>query len=376
MLSNIHTHLALILSLTAAACTIQQTSSGTNGSSGGGGPSSPSTSGGPQSPGSADADIVGIWQQTVASAGDYTNATTGETFSQTSGYSSMLKARADGTYVFEHFSKGTSSACSLVSYLDHSTGTFERSEGRLVLHPTERTLDVQNCSESGKRTLSNDPIELTAQISPYENLAKEQTFALDLAGPFQLKLKLLQRDPMKVTVDPTPPAGFMQGTDGPFAELVGTWTPSADSDITFYDPATGSFHIPVYNAAEHKWLRFSEGSYEMASAIERVNEEGVCKKDVIYYESGSALFNTLSKVNDTYQGDVRFEARVARLIVRIRDCGEDDGDKTYEVAAPVSYYKWGFTASVGFQLGCEYARNAWQFATCTNSAGWNSYHTR
>ncbi|CAN5900556.1 hypothetical protein BH11MYX4_BH11MYX4_44570 [soil metagenome] len=40
------------------------------------------------------------------------------------------------------------------------------------------------------------------------------------------------------------------------------------------------------------------------------------------------------------------------------------------------YQEWELTDQVGFVIGCEYDRTPFQFATCTNNVGWNTYKGR
>ena len=329
--------------------------------------------------GSFPAALVGIWQQTVSSGGDYTNTVTGEQFRQSSGFSAKLVLNPDGRYSLQHYSQGVSSSCARVSYFDESAGTALVQEDRLILRPTQRTLTINNCTNSGKRTLSNNPIVFSASLEYYETLIKETTLKLSLRnGPFPLDLKLLQLDPSIQLDPPTQPETFQLGEDPPYREILGLWADAADSDINFYNAQTGAFYIPKYNARENRWLRFFPGGYELAKVFDNASIEGVCKKDLIYYEKGTATFKVTEVRNDTYTGDVRFEASEARLIVTIRGegCGGFAGTKKYDLEPLTAYYKFGFTQSVGFQLGCEWPRHQWQFAVCVNNAGWNSYRKR
>lgn len=322
---------------------------------------------------------VGIWQQTAAAGGDFTNTVTGESFTMSQGFSARLKLRANGQYTFEHYSSGTSGSCAAVSALDKSEGTAQVSEGRLVLTPTTRTLDVKGCEGAGLRTLPNDPIAFDATITTYETLIKETTLLLELSGgPYPLKLRLLNPEPSPDVTSPAQPPSFQLGADGPYTELLGTWAPSQGSDLGFYDPASGATYVPEYNGAEHRWLRFTDGGYEMATSFENAGgaDSGVCKKDLVYYERGRALFAKTSQENDRIFGDARFAAEEARLVVTIRACDEDDGTKTYDLKPLTSYFKWEWTPSVGFNLGCEYPKHPHQFAACTNDVGWNSLKKR
>ena len=306
--------LALALALASAAlggCTVAGPAgaggngpggaASSSGAEGGGG----STEGGAGAPGDVAPRLVGIWQETAASGGDFTNTATGESFTVSQGYSARLKIRADGSYSFEHYSAGVSSSCASVTAYDKSVGAAEFHEGRLVLRPTQRTLDVRACADSGTRTVANDPIEFAASVSSYETLIKETTLQVELtAGPYPLKLKLLQLDPTKQATQPPRPAGFQLGQDAPYGVLVGTWAP-LEADVGFYEPSSGAFYVPKYNGSEHKWLRFTQGGYELASVLENAAGagSGVCKKDLVYWEKGTATFATLTQTNDTYRGD-------------------------------------------------------------------------
>lgn len=350
-----------------------------SGGSSGGSSSGGSSSGGPGATGDVDASLVGIWQETVASGGDFQNTATGATFSVTQGYSARLKIRADGRYSFEHYSAGASATCSSVSALDRSSGVADFKDGKLVLRPSERTIDVRACADSGVKSLGAEPIEWNAQVAPYQTIAKETTRKVTLSGgPYPLTLKLLQLDPTTQTTQPPQPPGFQLGGDSPYDVFIGTWAPSSGSDLGFFEPSSGDFYVPKYNGAEHKWIRFVPGGYEMATVLENAAGagSGVCKKDLVYWEKGTALFSTLKVTNDTYEGDARFQATEARLVVNVTGCEEDDGVKSYAVKPLSSYYKWQYTAQVGFVLGCEYDKTPFQFATCTNSVGWNTYRKR
>lgn len=327
--------------------------------------------------GSVRAVLVGIWQQTVASAGDFTNTFTGETFTLSQGYSAQLKIRANGQFTFDHYSQGVSSNCRQVSYLDRMSGILEIQNNRLTLRPTERRLVVNNCTRSGTFALPNNPVVFNAALSWYETLIKEPTLQLELTGgPYSLKLRQLQRDLSSKPQQPPQPEGFQLGDDPPYQEFLGTWAPSAGSDLGFYNAQTGAFYLPKYNASEHRWLRFVPGGYEFATVFENASLEGACKKDLIYYERGRALFKVLEVKNDTYEGDVRFQAEDARVLVQIRNCDGDNGVRRYTLQPLTSYYKFQYTASVGLTLGCVWPWHEWQFAACTNQVGWNSFRKR
>jgi len=304
-----------------------------------------------QNQGGFPALLVGVWQQTISSADVYTNTVTGERFRLGSGFSAKLILQADGRYSLQHYTQGVSSNCAHVSYLDDSSGTATVQNDRLILRPSQRTLTIVNCTSPGKRNLPNNPLVFNASLEYYETLIQEVTLKMELkGGPFPLSLKLLQLDPALELEPPSQPEGFQLGQDLPYRELQGLWADASDSDTGFYNPKTGAFYIPTYNARENRWLRFVPGGYELAKVFENASLEGVCKKDLIYYEKGSAHFQVLNVNNDTYEGDVRFQASEARLIVNIRGegCGGFAGTRRYNLRPQTAYYKFGFTESVGF----------------------------
>lgn len=121
---------------------------------GGGGNGTNPPGGGNPPTGSFPAELAGIWQDTLASGGTYVNPITGVEFSMTGGYSAQLKVMANGEFYFAHYSQGVSPSCSLVSFFDRTTGLAEFGNNRLILHPRERRLDVQN---SPTQVLSTSP---------------------------------------------------------------------------------------------------------------------------------------------------------------------------------------------------------------------------
>lgn len=353
--------LSVYVASSLVACQPAGSTSGGGGSSSGGS-SSGGSSGGAAS-GSVAPGLAGIWQETVASGSDVTD---------TRGYSARLKIRENGQFTFE-LATSESPTC---TDLERIVGSADFSEEQLVLRPTQRTL--KSC-KSGDQTLSNDPLRFKATITPYETLIKEPSLALELTeGPYALKLKLLHRTTPAKPAQPPQPSDFRLGSDAAYDVLLGTWAPSEGSDLGFYDPTTGRSYVPKYNGSEHRWLRFTAEGYELATSFENAGGPGggLCKKDIVYYESGVPAFTTLRESNGTFEGDVRFQASVARLVVTIRDCEEDDGTKSYELEPLTSYYKWQYTAQVGFVMGCEYPKTDYQFATCTNGVGWNTLRKR
>lgn len=369
----------LLLSLTPiVGCSVSAPSSapgatGASGSSGTPGTAAPGAEAG-SAPG-----LAGIWQDTAASSGDFVNPVTNESFSMTQGYSAKLTITAEGRYTFVHFSSGVAKDCSSVSYTDRSEGTARFSGAELVLHPSRRTLDVQACSGSGTRDLPADPITFSATLSPYERLGGEQTSKLALDGIYPLSLKLLNPSHATPTAREGVPDTFKLGDSAPFQEVLGLWAPSPGSSVDFYDPATGAFTIPGYDGSDHRWLRFTADGYEMATVSENVGlAEGVCKRDLVYYERGTARFNLLENVNGTSGGDVEFTPTDARVIEQIRNCEADDGVTRRSVTPGRAYFKWEYVSSYdGIGLGCVYPKNDWQFMACTNQGvAWNSFKRR
>lgn len=351
--------LSACLALSAAAGCTPSTSNG-GGSSGASG-----ASGGTNGTGSAEPGLVGIWQETVAS--------------NDSGYAARLKVRANGAFVFEYFLSGATAACATASSLDKAVGTVDFTRDRLVLRPTQRTVERRDCDGQETRTLPNDPMEFSASVKSYETLIGETTLQVELVGGGlgqPLKLTLLQLEPPADPAQPAAPPSFQLGNAPPYTELLGLWAPSPSSDVKFYEPSNGEFYVPKYNGAEHRWIRFEGGRYELATVFESANDVGTCKKDLVYYETGNALFNLVRRENDRNFGDVRFEAESARMIVQIRQCEEDDGVKAYDLKPLTSYYAFEYTPSVGFLLGCEYPKHAYQFPVCVNRVGWNTFRKR
>jgi len=326
--------------------------------------------------GSFPAELSGIWQDTLASGGEFTNLYTGVTFNMTQGYSAQFKVRPNGEFYFAHYSQGVSSTCALVSFFDQMVGQAEFTGSRLVLRPRERRLDVQNCANSGSLNLPLSPVSFDAVVSEYETFL-DTTAQMELSGgPYPLKFKLLNPPPPANPPQPPQPQDFQLGTETPYQEIIGLW---GHRDTDFYNPQTGVYRFPDC-CGENRFLRFTAEGYELGMAFVRVNLEGVCKKDLIYFEKGNALFKVTNQRDpDTYQGDVRLEATQARLIVRIRECGSEDGVQEHSLKPLTSYYRWSYTMPAGgdyFMLGCQYGRHLWGFAVCYNATPWYSYERR
>jgi hypothetical protein len=358
------TVIGLLAGLFLTAC--EGTPPGGNNPPGGGNPPT----------GSFPAELSGIWQDTRASGGEFTNLDTGVTFNMTQGYSAEFKVRPNGEFYFAHYSQGVSSTCALVSFFDQMVGQAEFTGSRLVLRPRKRRLDVQNCANSGPLDLPLSPVSFDAVVSEYETFL-DTTVQMELSGgPYPLKLKLLNPTPPANPPQPPQPQDFQLGTETPYQEIIGLW---GRRDTEFYNPQTGVYRFPDC-CGDYRFLRFTAEGYELGMAFVRVNLEGVCKKDLIYYEKGNALFKVTNQRDpDTYQGDVRLEATQARLIVRIRECGSEDGVQEHSLKPLTSYYRWSYTMPAGgdyFMLGCQYGRHLWGFAVCYDAFPWYTYERR
>jgi hypothetical protein len=324
-------------------------------------------------------DLVGIWQMTRASGGDYKNMTTGYTFSMTSGFSTLLKIRPDGNYIMQFYSSGVSSSCSLASNFENSAGTVTHQGNQLILQPAWHTLEVNDCdpTTTDKQDMGTEAIVYTFKLEEEFDYNGLRGRKMELTGgtiPFDLEL--LHPEPLMPGYQPKQPADFVVGTDPAYKEIIGLWTPYPDSDVNFYNPQTGEFYIPEWNGAEHSYLRFNQdGSYEMARAWKDYSYEGICEKDYIYYERGTPTFAITEPPQ--YQGanaigHAQFKATDARLIVNIRECDEDTAVLRYNLVPQISYYKWNFRPESneymfipeGFSLECAWERSEWQFMFC------------
>src|SRR6187402_1690891 len=290
---------------------------------------------GPTVTGDVPAELVGIWQETRASAGDYHNSW-GENFSITSGFSVELRIRENGEYYYANSASGVRS-CGQVTYLDHSTGYAVLDGDVLILHPSQRLLEVLDCTTNDVRTLANDPIEL--RITNFKEARHFygglRTYAMEMeGGPQPYYLTLLNRAPLAEPEQPAQPADFVLGT-ADAGGMQGLWTPDPGTDTKFFNPTTGEYYFPTPNGASHHWLRFDAGShaYETAVALRQINSDGACKSDIIYYETGEARFATTDDVGGGgvhFVGNLRLEGTAARLIVNIRDCAPDNEVLIYD----------------------------------------------
>jgi hypothetical protein len=333
-------------------------------------------------------DLVGVWQQTRASAGDYRDLSSGSTFSMTSGFNTRLKLRADGTYQFQFYSSGVAPDCAFVSHFDTAVGYAAIEGGALVLRPTERVVELNRCAQSGTYEPGLDPIVMPAQLTEFFDFEGHRTWKLALeGGPVPLELTLLHRPPSANPPQPAQPDDFVLGADPPYSDLQGVWSPHPHSDLGFFDPATNAWYLPEYNGARHLWLRFDGDGYDLARAWSDYGFEGVCDKDYVYYERGRALFANLEDIGgqgDSFRGHARFAADEARLVVQIRDCGSDDGFTLYTLAPQVSHYEWRYRMATnwlaaipeGFSLSCPWSRSEWQFMVCDSYASFGASFER
>jgi hypothetical protein len=326
-------------------------------------------------------DLVGVWQQTRASGGDYRDLATGSTFSMTSGFSSMLKLRADASFVFQFYSSGVASDCGFVTHLDTAVGRAAVEGGALVLRPDQRWVEVTACTRSGTYEPGLDPMVLPARLTESFDFDGHRTWMLALeGGPVPLELTLLHRPPSPTPPQPAQPDDFVVGTDPPYSDIQGVWAPYPGSDLGFFEPTTNAFYLPEYNGSTHQWLRLTPDGYDLARAWPSYNDEGICTKDYVYYERGRADFVVLEDIGgqgDHFRGHVRFAAEDARVVVRISDCGNDDATITYTLTPQISYYLWRYRAEsddivhipAGFTLSCPWSRSEWQFMICD---GWST----
>lgn len=338
------------------------------------------TGGGGGGTGSFPAALSGVWQNTLASAGTFTNTLTGIQFSMTQGYSAQFKVQPNGEFYFAHYSSGVSSTCSFVSFFDQMTGLAEFSNGRLTLRPRERRLDVSNCggpnSGSSQRPLT--PVTFDAVVSDYPT-SLDTTLQMELSnGPYPLALKLLNRPPPTNVQAPAQPPQFQLGPWPYYPELLGNW---AVYESDFYNPQTGATLFRDC-CGDGRFLRILADGYEAGFTFARANIEGVCKRDIIYFERGTANFlKTDERGSDTSQGDVRFTPTEARLFVRIRECGREDGTTSYTVTPQPRYHRWSYTPAITgspeeFLIGCQYPQGYWGFAFCYNASPWISLQRR
>lgn len=328
-------------------------------------------------------DLAGIWQQTRASGGDYKNLNTGFTFSMTSGFSVLLKIRPNGDYLMQFYSSGVASNCAFASNFENSAGTVTYQGNRLILQPAWHSLEVADCDAStpDKIDLGTEAIVYTFRLEEEFDYRGLRGAKLELeGGTIPLNLEVLHREPLMPGYQPAQAADFVLGSDPAYQEMLGLWTPYPDSDINFYNPQTGEFYLPEYNGASHHYLRFNpDGSYEAAVVKPNYNIEGVCKKDYVYYERGTpgfAITQPPSYPGATVLGHATFQATDARLIVNIRECGQDDAVLRYALVPQVSYYRWNYRPESndisyipeGLSMECAWEKSEWQWMFCDGYA--------
>jgi len=325
--------------------------------------------------GSVPEELVGIWQETRASAGDYTNAY-GEDFSATSGFSVQLRIAENGSYRWSHYAAGVAPSCAHVSYFDRSVGVAVLEGDVLTLHPTQHEVDIDNCEVNATQKASLDPLPLKINVEDYTiNYGGLRTYEMHLEGGSQpFDLKLLVRPPLAMPEQPPQPADFSLGKDPPFQEMQGLWVASDRTVIDFFNPDTGEYYFPELNGGAHQWFRFVGDAYETAVALQNTNAEGVCKVDIIYYEQGKALLDVLEDVGGQgshFTGHMRWEATAARLIERVRECDEDDAVYQYDLPGQLSYFGWIYFTTANppesFTLQCKFPLSEWQSTLCTSN---------
>lgn len=341
----------------------------------------------PATQGAVPADLVGVWQQTRASAGDYRNLVTGYEFTATSGFSAQLVIGADAGYYMAYYSSGYQTGCAVpVSYFEQSRGAARWEGARLVLQPVEHRLDVNGCTNPGTHDLGTDPIVYGATFTEGFDYSGLRSYTLTLdGGPHPLELDLLHHEPLMPGYQPEQPADFVLGDVAVYREFVGTWAYSEGSRLDFYDPRTGAYYLPEFDGTGHEWLRFGETDYELARAWRDYNLEGVCKKSYVYYERGTPTM-AVTEAPQTEGGDIlghlRLRAAEAKLIVDIHDCEGYDQTLRYDLIPQTSYYTWRYRPETnylvhipeGLTLQCPWPRAEWQFMVCDEE--YNAYVRR
>jgi hypothetical protein len=332
-------------------------------------------------PGALPPELVGVWQQTRASGGDYRDLVSGNAFSMTSGFATVLKLRADGSYLFQFYSSGVAPDCAFVSSLDASIGTAQVQSGGLVLWPSERTIENQRCGApgSGSHAVALDPIALAYRLTEGFDFDHHRSWTLELeGGPVPLQLTLLHRPPSADPPRPAFPADFVVGSGGPLEGMQGVWSSHGHSDLGFFDPPTGAWYLPEFNGAEHLWLRFDASGYDFARAWRQYNfGQGLCGKDYVYYERGRAELAVLEDLGEgAFRGHARLVADDARLVVNVRDCGADEGATSYTLTPQISYYEWIYRPPSNWLVSlpgsltmrCPWELSEWQFMICDGSS--------
>lgn len=317
--------------------------------------------------------LVGIWQQTRSFISDWTSSRTGYDFSSLTGYSAELVVFQDASYTMSFYSSGRGPTCSLAYYLERSEGRLQVQGRQLVLMPTRHTVQTFDCTTTRSEDQGTTPFALDYSYSESVDARGFDSYHLGLEGGLHpLSMELLHRAPRTPARQPAQPEDFVLGSDPMFREFLGTWAPQPESDIDFYDPATGAFYFPAYNTAHHQWIRFDGSGYELAKPWESVNYEVGCSKDVVYYEKGRSLFAiTDASEGDIVRGHLRLQATEARLIVQIRGCKAFDQVLRYDLTPPISYFGWEYRLPGPYgerlTLVCGWEPSAWQAMVC---GGW------
>lgn len=342
----------------------------------------------PASPAAATAlptDLVGVWQMTRASAGDYREVATGRTFAMTSGFSTLLKLRPDGSFLYQFYSSGTTATCAFVSSLDTAVGTATWSPGQLVLAPTERRVEVSDCAASGTYDGGVEPLVFAAAVEESFDLYQLRTWTLRLdGGPVPLAYTLLDRAPLANPPVRAQPADFVLGDDPAYDELRGRWSPHPGSALDFYDPVANTYRIPEPDGTTPMWVRFGPDGYELARAVRDVHGTGVCRKALVHYERGHARFVVLEDVGgqgDHFRGHVALEPVDARVIAQVSECGPDDGVVANAAPLATSYFEWTWwraSANVPevLSLRCPWPYAEYQGLYCEGSSGVVSLYRR
>jgi hypothetical protein len=118
-------------------------------------------------------------------------------------------------------------------------------------------------------------------------------------------------------------------------------------------------------------LRFGGNEYDMAIALQNINTEGPCKADIIYYERGQTALKVIEDVTgqgDHFIGHGGFAASTARLVVRVGECGSDDGVQQYDLPPLTACCRWVYFGSdpARIILDCTaFPQNEWQTILCT-----------
>jgi hypothetical protein len=329
-------------------------------------------SGGATSTSAIPSELVGVWQQTRATTGDYTSQA-GMAFSLSSGFTVQLKLSNNGAYYLANFGSGVAQTCASVSNLEQSTGTAEVVGNVIVFHPTTHVVDVIDCDGSRRVDLGIKAFSLTISLQEAQHFyGGIRTYRmLAEGGPHPYDLMLLHRAPLADPPVQPQPADFILGADGPYQDFQGLWVAAPGTDSNFFNPTTGEYYFPELNGSPHAWLRMVPGGYETAIALQNVNSDGPCKSDIIYYEQGQGLFAVLEDIGgqgNHFVGHACLQSTAARLIVRIRECGENDGIGVYDLPPLPRYFRFIYFSpdappeSISFP--CEFSLNEWQSILC------------